>query len=656
MKFSMEICRLVVAPWLSEYVDYDGLKRCISTAAPDWDTVVASEVELVTNFACGRRALIDAQISHLSDRWRIPWSDGQDDDTIFPAMSLCELQHLFLILKDCIDDLLAFGSYINVNTTALRKLGSKSSIVNEIGAKQLDGSVNKLDAMLTDSLAQLDNLRRYRDLVKEAIKTASQVGSRSLLLKNVFNHSNATEVVRILTQDDSVALSPLWSTEWTVSKVRCLMQGAAIYGSFKCLKVLFEKVTADCEMEEAAGSLLHDAIRQVYVLRRPGSSPSERNRADQVLKLILDQGGSFLHLRDTNQQPPLLHTAARYGLEMVCGQILNAIQAGEVNGGVRWDAYLNYGSSLGAAARNGHVATVKFLVAAAAEVSSSCESLRDTDALAIAILSEHEEIAEHLIRHNFGTLYESRTGRNVLHLAVEKGLLATVQSLINAKFELNNYDSQHVTPVLLASSQGKQEIVEALVSAGADTTVADARGWLPKDHAAYRGHLKLAQTLPDGGSLVIQAERGKKTPAKTIIPARSELDSVIFVYLGTQDSRKRDPLRLPPWVLEGTGLMLRISLVGDMSQSFTEVLPILGNRSDVPWRFKTAAPKEAALSVEIRHQHDHQTIATGTTWLSNLNSDPATHRESLVREITLLLKGNNDKPAGVLIFSVVTAR
>ncbi|KFA48263.1 hypothetical protein S40293_07376 [Stachybotrys chartarum IBT 40293] len=202
--------------------------------------------------------------------------------------------------------------------------------------------------------------------------------------------------------------------------------------------------------------------------------------------------------------------------------------------------------------------------------------------------------------------------------AIQRGLLVVVESLLAANIDPNIYDSQGVTPVLLASSQGKVKISEALLPAGANATVTDSRGWLPKDYAAYHDHLELAQKLPGRGSSVIHADLGKKTPARTILPVRPPGDSVIFVNIRTLDLRKGDVvgIDLPPYkskqlprVVVETGLVLRISLVGDECQSYAEVLPILTDRSDVPWCFKTPAPEQAALLFQVQHRGDDQPIA-----------------------------------------------
>ncbi|KEY73540.1 hypothetical protein S7711_10751 [Stachybotrys chartarum IBT 7711] len=133
--------------------------------------------------------------------------------------------------------------------------------------------------------------------------------------------------------------------------------------------------------------------------------------------------------------------------------------------------------------------------------------------------------------------------------AIQRGLLVVVESLLAANIDPNIYDSQGVTPILLASSQGKVKISEALLPAGANATVTDPRGWLPKDYAAYHDHLELAQKLPGRGSSVIHADLGKKTPARTILPVRPPGDSVIFVNIRTLDLRKGDVvgIDLPPY-------------------------------------------------------------------------------------------------------------
>ena len=58
------------------------------------------------------------------------------------------------------------------------------------------------------------------------------------------------------------------------------------------------------------------------------------------------------------------------------------------------------------------------------------------------------------------------------------------------------------TPLIVASVEGHLSIVELLITAGADQLKLDRFGWSAKEHAAFRGHLRLAALLktPDNSN------------------------------------------------------------------------------------------------------------------------------------------------------------
>ena len=58
--------------------------------------------------------------------------------------------------------------------------------------------------------------------------------------------------------------------------------------------------------------------------------------------------------------------------------------------------------------------------------------------------------------------------RDVCHSPAPFPPLRLLQKLIEWGIDLNNYNNDHVTPIMLAAKQGDREIVEALLEGNAD--------------------------------------------------------------------------------------------------------------------------------------------------------------------------------------------
>ncbi|KAF2149925.1 GDPD-domain-containing protein [Myriangium duriaei CBS 260.36] len=112
------------------------------------------------------------------------------------------------------------------------------------------------------------------------------------------------------------------------------------------------------------------------------------------------------------------------------------------------------------------------------------------------------------------------------------------------------------TPLFEASTSGNSEIVNELFKSGAKVNVLDKEGWTAREHAVFKGHLKLAEAIDSVKDL--DADGGPANPAsrQATKPAASVLnddEKVLILTLGvTQKNRDILPFHFsPPQVENG---------------------------------------------------------------------------------------------------------
>ncbi len=183
------------------------------------------------------------------------------------------------------------------------------------------------------------------------------------------------------------------------------------------------------------------------------------------------------------------------------------------------------------ASANNEPATVKQLLQQGANVDS--QDLRGRSALLVAVAENHIEVARLLIEAGAnvnlqdriqdsplllagaeGTLeilkmilganpdfsLYNRYGGTALIPACERGHVEVVKTLLNTDVDINHVNYLGWTALMeaIVLSDGgpqHQEIVQLLVDAGADVTIADKDGVTPLQHARQKGFTKIAKIL-----------------------------------------------------------------------------------------------------------------------------------------------------------------
>ena len=128
-----------------------------------------------------------------------------------------------------------------------------------------------------------------------------------------------------------------------------------------------------------------------------------------------------------------------------------------------------------------------------------------------------------------------------LHLATEEGHLEIVQALITAGANIEATDHQGNTPLHLAVNHGHLKVVQALVNAGANKDTPNKLGCTPLHLAVNHGHLKVVQALVNAGAkkdattmldetpLHLAAEKGHLEVVRALVNAGANKDATTIL-------------------------------------------------------------------------------------------------------------------------------
>jgi len=144
------------------------------------------------------------------------------------------------------------------------------------------------------------------------------------------------------------------------------------------------------------------------------------------------------------------------------------------------------------------------------------ENIDKETALMIAVKLAVNKAAALLVREGASVAKSDNEGCLPLHVAVKKGDLGLVQTLLDATEAhkvLDKYDSDGFTPIHLAAAGGHDEIIRLLVERKADINVKDRKsGKTPFYIAVDNGHLNTAATLIDLGADALEPDYAGHTP------------------------------------------------------------------------------------------------------------------------------------------------
>ncbi|ESZ96720.1 hypothetical protein SBOR_2864 [Sclerotinia borealis F-4128] len=301
---------------------------------------------------------------------------------------------------------------------------------------------------------------------------------------------------------------------------------------------------------------------------------------------------------------------------------------------------------LALATKSNFTVIVRLLVDAGVDINWKDARSNDETALHIAARTGHEECADILLQ---GTLDQK------------------------ADFELTE-KVYSWTPLHVACVDGHLDVVELLISAGADLLKADAGGWTAREHAALRGHMDIAERLaeaelekgtsgselstssgPSSPSNVssIEAFRSQSTnPPRAIEPVKTfghrylTDESMVLVSMGSMDMRKNIPAvkleNIPISEAHSTQLDTALSLVvsakGATGEPTIIDLPIQDNISTDPIVFTTLDASKVKLYFDIVPTYagsEKHKIGRGMAMLSSIRPTIGLKRMNLQGDVTV---------------------
>lgn len=298
------------------------------------------------------------------------------------------------------------------------------------------------------------------------------------------------------------------------------------------------------------------------------------------------------------------------------------------------------------------------------------EELIPANLLANALGLDCFAIVRLLHRSSIDVKHRDHNGNTALHLAVRSGKIEYVAEILqgcngNHRHDLNAREEVYGwTPLILATARGGLAIVEFLLQIGADPTTQDHRGWVAKDHAAFRGWLPVAKKLTamtaghskDENDVDCNHQQRRSTGkcgvpadlAKHPCPKNSLSESQICVVLGALDTYKAvTAVDLSSYVWPDlydtqreADFHVEVRAIDGGQARYIVQLPILEDQTNKPWRFVTNNAKNFKLAFNIYHSKTsaHKgdpLIGSAIALLDNLKQGLGLARESLIRNFTV---------------------
>lgn len=96
--------------------------------------------------------------------------------------------------------------------------------------------------------------------------------------------------------------------------------------------------------------------------------------------------------------------------------------------------------------------------------------------------------------------------------AAEAGDVSRCLLFISASFNVDERDSRHWTPLMIAAFNGKEELAQKLIQHGANVHACDNGGYTPMHWAAFNGYVELIKLLLSKGAAVNAPSNAGITP------------------------------------------------------------------------------------------------------------------------------------------------
>lgn len=400
-----------------------------------------------------------------------------------------------------------------------------------------------------------------------------------------------------------------------------------------------------------------------------------------------------LQKRDAYGRLPL-HYAAQYGFVSICEIILTRMQAWgqfEVSDGTDapfWQDMDGF-TPLHLSVIGGHPMTTQALLNADdwrgetdRKAAVRQPMAKSGEVLALATKANFVVIVSLLVEAGVDLNHQDDQGETALHVAARFNHTECASALLSgseaqkADIELaeNNFGW---TPLFVSCVDGHLEMVELLISAGADLERLDTSGWTAKEHATLRGHIAIARTLAakttapnvaDVDTSIIETflppstnhslvdrksdgsingnSTGRGPELKTFGHRYLTKEAMILVSLGTMDMRKAIQAvnldRIPLANAHLTQLDTALSVVVSASEASGEPsiidLPVHDNVNTEPIIFTALDATKVKLLFDIVPTYagtNEQVVGRGVALLSSIKPNIGSKRLTLQGDVTV---------------------
>ncbi|KAK6495546.1 Glycerophosphocholine phosphodiesterase [Arthrobotrys musiformis] len=720
MRFGKNLHLHQTPEWATSYSDYPALKGLQKLACArgaddlEFRKRLTLEISLVENHYQRHCSIIEEQQTDFYRWYGIP---STFPDTGIPRSwdtSRNELEDILSFHIELSSELKKLRLYRKVNIDGFHKIASKStdlyppslelSKCTFYRGEYIAREDERLERAITElfGLLQASNRSTPISLVLEAC-------TFSLYPSTAYENATICEAIR---KDEISTLEEIFQVllpepreKQANALILVLLDLSLSFGALVCLHHLLSKVESlRLESDQDCGNILHHFVSRLGRKISLGSSIQipRQDAGDSIediaglIEIIAGFPTSLLEEDLFGNLP--LHYAARYGMLEVCQKIMTGMQGCSRLDGVTSFNYTllrnhNGDTPLHLAVIHGHVTVTEALLGwygLNSRANQAAEGgIHGSDLsclLGMAIRANNLEIFRLLVVCPVDFNYRFGNGETVFHIAARSDNEAWVKLLIEHSTQPQTYIEipdkvLGRTPLFAAAISNHILVVDALLSAGADPETVDQLGWTAKDHAAFRGNMKVAERLDVLSTIAslspytvpFQPELGGASQKlSTPYQEPPATESTIFVTLGSFDTKKKvtpvDLNRDLPQVFSicspsqlATKFSLKIRAIGANDSSYDVRLPILDDMTNKPWRFSAKSPFDVKIVFDILKPEgmiNEEGIVIGSAvGLLNrlqLGDEPVEKRESLIRDFTIPIQETGSfRFLGCITFSVL---
>lgn len=355
----------------------------------------------------------------------------------------------------------------------------------------------------------------------------------------------------------------------------------------------------------------------------------------------------------------LLYFAVTYGMITLCSRIL---KQGSI------EQHMSLRDSIGftllqTAVFCGQTEVTQLLLS----YTSDQPSIISGDLLHIALRREDDAMVRLLASNSIGLSHKSITGETCMHIATQLGREDYILLLLKHPgpdlLDVAEITRQW-TPLFVACVQGYTATAKLLLEAGADTTRIDYNGWTAQEHAAFRGHIPVAElflTIRPTIEISQPLTRVTSTKELSCFDIRRDNSHVILNLGGLQDRQVSEPSTLKLSNIYQDGLNLRIS-TSESDTSFDRLVPLLDDPVDDTFVFPIKDPSTTMLIFTLYKRYSGKDGATtligsGVTSLYAQVASLGSRHATLVREHSIpILRKDTLKIMGTISFSFLVVK